>query len=54
MSQKAKSIIYFTVLVVSCAVYAVTDDSNSSQDNLITIENEQGQEVTTVSYSNQY
>ncbi len=51
MSQKVKSLIYFSVLVVSCIVYAVTDDSNSSNDNLATVKKGQMQEVTTVSHN---
>jgi hypothetical protein len=53
MSQKVKSLIYFAVLVVSCVVYTVTDDSNSNKDNLATVKKEQTQEVTTVSYDDE-
>lgn len=49
MTQKLKSLIYFSALVVTCVIYSYTDNVESNQDNFGAIENQSIQETNMVS-----
>ncbi|QWX83082.1 hypothetical protein H0I23_11530 [Cellulophaga sp. HaHaR_3_176] len=54
MTQKAKSIVYFSVLVVTCILYSYTDTEESNQGNFGAIENQSTQKIDIASTSNIY
>ena len=52
MTKKIKSILYFSVFVIACLVYTITDDEKSEMDNFSSSNTEVIQNTTVSLNSN--